>query len=50
MGKNIKCAAEANYGEPIQTVVTINKAVSFHDFHRGGVKPKHIQTDLYQKK
>ena len=46
MGKNIKCAAEANDGEPSKTMATINKAVSFHDFHRGDVKPKHIQRDL----
>ena len=34
MDKNRKCAAEANDGDPSQTVVTINKAVSLHNFHR----------------
>ena len=44
MGKNRKCAAEANDGVPIQTMVTINKAVFFHGVHRVDVNPKHIQT------
>ena len=50
MGKNIKCAAEANNVEPSKTMVTINKAVFLHYFHRVDVNPKHIQTDLCQKK
>ena len=49
MGENRKCEADANYGEPSQTMFKINKAVLFHDFHRGDVNPKHIQIDLCHK-
>ena len=31
-------------------MVTINKAVLLYSFHRGGVNPKHIQENLFQKK
>ena len=50
MGKNRKCAVEANYGEPSQTIVTINKAIFLYDLHRIYVKTKHIQTDLFHQK
>ena len=49
MVKNRKCAGEANNGEIGLTMVTINKAVFFHDFHRGDVNSKHIQTYLCQQ-
>ena len=51
MGKNRKCAAEENDGEPSQNMVTINKYVLFYNFQIGDVHSNNIQADIcYQEK